>query len=172
MTRSVLIGLFGAAVLAGCATTHEADVAVEVEREPVKREVAPGPIVPKAETAIAKPAEGPAAVAEAADDPRDSVKRRADDLLMREDGRPSWWFGEVEMGGDRARLCAEALGKDMLSAKRAAVSAAKERLKRELGVGTLVGDEVERAWVWPLPHRETPGARYAGYVLVSVARAE
>jgi hypothetical protein len=106
------------------------------------------------------------------DDPKDDVKREADDLLMRDDGRPSWWFGGAAVDSGRTRVCAEALGVDMLGAKRAAVAVARVRIRRELGIGpaTRLADElIERTWVWPLAHSETPGARYAGYVLVSVS---
>ena len=166
-----LIGLIlVCAAGAGCGGPRANTSVVGEERaggSGVVYEAVPGPVapVPVVETAArAEPV---------VEDRKDEVKREADDLLMREDGRPSWWFGEPLEDSVRIRVCAEALGGDMRDAKRAAVEIARVRMRRELGLGpaTRLPDElIERTWVWPLAHAETPGARYAGYVLVSVSR--
>ncbi len=165
-----LVGMcIACALLGACAGDGGGRAVVATEAiEPV--EIAPGPLVPTP-VAEAEPEVVAEPIVEA--DTSEDVKRTADDLLMRKDGRPSWWFGGTVVEGGRARVCAESLGGDMLGAKRGAIGVARERLRREMGVGpaTVFDDErVERAWVWPLAHAETPGARYAGYVLVSVAR--
>lgn len=91
----------------------------------------------------------------------------------RDDGRPNWWFAESRTEDGEIRLCAEALGADMASARDAALQAARIRLRQELALGEsqpIPQERIERAWVWPLPNTRVGPSRYAGYVLIGAPK--
>lgn len=132
--------------------------------------VEPGPSIPGKEDAEPLPtvAASPERFAEA---PSPAIKRRSDELLMRRDGRPSWWFDDALESDGRLIICAEALGSSMLEARRAAVEAGRQRLRREFGLARaadLPEETIDRSWTWPLPNSRTlQGNRYAAYVKMS-----
>lgn len=101
------------------------------------------------------------------------IKRRSDELLVRGDGRPSWWFADTVRTDDRVLLCAEALGPDMMDARRSAVESARQKMRDTLGLArdaSIPDEHIEHAWVWPLPNASVPEARYAAYVKISSRR--
>ena len=148
---------------AGCASEP---VALDTDRtEPMA--------VPAGET----PALEPAPVAHAESPPASIPSRPVDpdDLSVRDDGRPSWWFSGRRSEGDATILCAEALGPDMNAARSGAILAARTRLRHSLALddaAPLPEVTVLRTWVWPLPNAATGAAnRYAGYVMVEATAA-
>jgi len=110
--------------------------------------------------------QGPAQTAAAEQPPDDTA------ILVqasRTDGRPEWWIdGPVHADG-RLRIAAEALGHDVLEARRAAISAGRRTLERLSGDG-IHDERVVYATVRPLPRGASPsGPRFVGYVLMSSA---
>jgi len=87
--------------------------------------------------------------------------------------RPDWWMPQpLEKEDGRIQLTAEALGTDVLDARRNAVRAAREAITRALGRPPRE-ERIEFATVRRLPEQvQSPGAaRFVGYVLIS-ARSE
>ncbi len=83
--------------------------------------------------------------------------------------RPDWWLAAPARSADgRLRLTAEALGADVLEARRNAVRAGRRALRRIMGAD-IEQERVELATVRRLPRQnEAPGsARYVGYILIS-----
>lgn len=139
-------------------------VAATSERSPASMSesaVAPGPMT----DAAAAPASDGSGTA--------PIKRRSDELLVRNDGRPSWWFADTVRTDDRVLLCAEALGPEMMDARRSAVESARQKMRDTLGLArdaSIPDEHIEHAWVWPLPNASVPEARYAAYVKISSRR--
>lgn len=101
-----------------------------------------------------------------------AVERR-DEMAIREDGRPSWWFDGVLEEDGRVMVCAESIGADLAEARARALEEALRSLRDRLGLGAeepVEGFEVERTWVWPIPHASGAARRYAGYVLAGAER--
>jgi len=101
-----------------------------------------------------------------ADEAAQETPERAEPASGRADGRPSWWLDEPRTEGGAVTLCAEALARTVLEARRAAIRAGAAALERRLGEPAR-DMEVVAATVRPL--RESAGAadmRFAGYVLV------
>jgi len=91
----------------------------------------------------------------------------------RGDGRPSWWLDEPHTVSGRVYVAVEALGEDVRAARRSAVDAGVEALRRLLGRDPS-DDRVHATTVRPLPHPggARQGMRYIGYVLVSAEAPE
>lgn len=93
--------------------------------------------------------------------------------VWRADGRPTWWVDRPGWRDGRYLLSAEAMGDDVLSARRAALAAARADAERALGRG-MRDERVESAIVRRLS-TDSPGApgreRYVGYVRLSALRA-
>jgi len=162
-TPCVMVSL--ACVLVGCASSSRTEPTREPAPRPTEQTLGPVPGEP--------PGPDAARGARQTNDEgrRPLVKRDADDLRIREDGRPTWWFAEPIEEAGRVRICAEALGESMLDARREAVAASRGRARNALGLreGVPLPDEqIERTWVWPLPSPSPGGARYAAYVELSV----
>jgi len=82
--------------------------------------------------------------------------------------RPVWWFAEAQWSQERVTVCVEALGPDVLEARRASVRAAREAIRELLGVVPTQA-EIVLTTVKPLPvPAAAPGGnRYAGYVMIT-----
>lgn len=116
---------------------------------------------------------------------RDAAPQRADEAraASKEPGasdgegwsseRPKWWIDEPRTEEGRILLAAEALGADVLSARRSAVDAGWDALKRALADHPR-DFRVEKTFLRPLSGDAggTRSARYIGYVLISAARSE
>lgn len=112
---------------------------------------------PRASEATAAPAD-PDAMA-------DSVESVAGSGVWRADGRPMWWFEGIRREGDRAAVAAEAIARDVISARRAALEQGREALRRATGEG---GDERVEAMLVRRLTGDGPGRdRYVGYVKLS-----
>lgn len=133
--------------------SHEADLRVSAERSG-------GAPTPEAQRST--PAPSPNRVSSGASSASSGV--------WREDGRPAWWVDRAGWRDGRYTLSAEALGDDVLSARRAAIAAARTEAARALGQG-MRDERVESATVRRLT-TDAPGReRYVGYVLMSALRA-
>jgi len=171
MRSSSIVVVACALLLCGCAGSPSP------EREAARAEPEPTPAPERAEPAeplvAATPEETAAPAPDVAPEPAPEAER-AERPIMREDGRPSWWFEGARPGEDESvRICAEALGVTIRDARGRAIEAAREQLARRLGAQSTLGLSrftIELAWVWPLPNATGEGgARYAGYVLASGA---
>ena len=114
-----------------------------------------------------------AARQQASDRPAEPAVERRDEMAIREDGRPSWWFDGVLEENGRVMVCAESIGTDLAEARARALEEALRSLRDRLGLGAeepVEGFEVERTWVWPIPHASGAARRYAGYVLAGAER--
>ena len=87
-------------------------------------------------------------------------------------GRPGWWFAGVRRGDGAVTVCAEAGGRDVRDARRAALDAARRRLGRELDLDPT-RERVRFAQVLPLPAADTgrDSARFIGYVMLEAETA-
>lgn len=95
------------------------------------------------------------------------------EMAIREDGRPSWWYDGVLEEDGRVVVFAESIGADLAEARARALEEALRALRHRLGLGAeepVQGFEVERTWVWPIPHASGAARRYAGYVRASAER--
>lgn len=95
------------------------------------------------------------------------------EMAIREDGRPSWWHDGVLEEDGRVVVFAESIGADLAEARARALEDAMRVLRDRLGLGAeepVEGFEVERTWVWPIPHASGAARRYAGYVRASAER--
>jgi len=123
----------------------------------------PPPVAPPASDTGSGPAD---AVTAGVDEASQETPERAEPASGRIDGRPSWWLDEPRTEAGVVTLCAEALARTVLEARRAAIRAGAAALERRLGEPAQ-DMEVVAATVRPL--RESAGAadmRFAGYVLV------
>lgn len=99
----------------------------------------------------------------------------AEDLGVREDGRPTWWFEGVRDRDSKVAVCGEGLGGTLEEARESATADARSQLRAHLGWSAsslpLDDESADLALVWPLPN---PGgaSRYAGYVLLSIPGTE
>jgi len=87
--------------------------------------------------------------------------------LVRADGRPAWWVDAPVAEGSQVRLCAEYLGADLVSARRGAISAARNKLRDVLALGAgdrLEGQRIVRISAVPLPPAQGAQVKYAAYV--------
>ncbi len=82
--------------------------------------------------------------------------------------RPRWWVDDAIIEDGRILISAEALGRDVLTARRAAVDAGFDRLETAVQ-GEVLDERVIYTVVEPLPARSASrtGNRYVGYVLMS-----
>jgi|GEM_PF-3713430 len=87
----------------------------------------------------------------------------------RRDGRPVWWLDAPQRDESRVAVCAEALGPDVLSARRAAVRAGRTAMARLFGA-EATDAQVIAAAVRPLGVGEPSqnAARFVGFVLMSL----
>jgi len=85
----------------------------------------------------------------------------------RRDGKPVWWLDAPQRRGDEVVVCAQALGEDVLGARRAAVAAGEAALRRLLGAEPSLAEPLATA-VRPLGAAEGPpgAARFAGFVMM------
>ncbi len=90
--------------------------------------------------------------------------------VWRADGRPVWWFeGVVEENG-RVVVVAEAIARDVVSARRSALEGARAALQR--ACGGVVEERVEAALARQLPGDGPGRDRFVGYVRMSCRRGE
>lgn len=178
MTMMTTVGT--ACFLAACAGGSSSRAGADRRESPARQTVAatpePAPMIgPRTPTDLeldAATAETVAPPIAAAPVAQEAPARPApSSSAAREDGRPHWWFSGAEAGAAGAvRICAEALGSDMVEARRAALEAGRGRLRSEMGLSmaeSVPGEIVERAWVWPLPNSRVGPSRYAAYVLIA-----
>lgn len=85
--------------------------------------------------------------------------------VWRADGRPAWWFEGVHREGDRVVVAAEAMARDVVSARRGAVEQGRAALRRATGSGVDV--RVESTLVKRLAGDGPGRDRFVGYVRVS-----
>ena len=148
------------AVLASCgpsgsptpdATAEARETQIEHERV----EVGPMPLEAAPQQAdmraTAPRAEAPAAAAPPARQPSPNRVSGANAVapsgsgVWREDGRPAWWVDRAGWRDGRYTLSAEAMGDDVLSARRAALAAARAEAQRTLGEGMRDGASNRRS---------------------------
>ncbi|MBX3353266.1 MAG: hypothetical protein KF684_10055 [Phycisphaeraceae bacterium] len=196
MTRrerfETVAGLAIAGLLAGCGPSAPptpdttAEARAEIEHEQV--EVGPMPLQSALQEADLRIRAEPATPGEEAS--REDAGRAAQSVspnrvsganavsgsasgVWRADGRPTWWVDRPGWRDGRYLLSAEAMGDDVLSARRAALAAARADAERALGRG-MRDERVESAIVRRLS-TDSPGApgreRYVGYVRLSALRA-
>ncbi len=125
------------------------------------------PVVKAEETPITRAPTVPALAPVAPTSPANAATR--------EDGRPDWWFREVERNQGRVKVCAEALAPSMVEARRAALDAARTKARRAMGLAgqaAIPDEEVVYAWAWPLPHARVGTVKYAGYVMLNGRESE
>jgi hypothetical protein len=150
------------------AAAQPEDASVEIrqsdpEPEPAAELVAATPEVAVEPVEPVEPEQTPDSTPTAAgeDVATDTISERP---MMRDDGRPNWWFEGVEQSDPGVRrICAESLGSTIREARSRAIDAARRELQ-----GVEGAFAIELAWVWPLPNASQGGAKYAGYVLASV----
>lgn len=131
---------------------------------------------PTAPQPAAKPAPPPRpdaveqAQAEAAERAAAARPSPSDKAVRRTDGRPAWWIDAPRTADGRTTVAAEALGDDVLSARRAAVVAGRAALLRALA-GAPADERIVYATVRPLPAggAAPSGPRFVGYVLISAS---
>lgn len=154
-----------AGIMAGCAGgSGEAVIETNPQPAPAPAEYAP----------LGQSGYGPTASDEAAGSMggRDRARTGAEagDDIKRPDGRPWWWIERPEYERGYVRVCAEALGPTLGSAREAALASARIELHKLLllppGDGPVSGERVERTWVTPLPAKGGPNA-FAGYIMIS-----
>jgi len=109
---------------------------------------------------------------QASNDPAPEPAADAPPAAPAELGRPDWWFAGVRRGDGAVTVCAEAGGKDVRDARRAALDAARRKLGRELELDPT-RERVRFAQVLPLPAADTgrESARFIGYVMLEAETA-
>lgn len=154
------------ALCAGCAAQQTAgpthtERSVAATNEPALIDPAVGPSAAAPEEAPA--AEPPAEAAPTTAPTAAPVAPRG----WRRDGKPVWWLDQPQRKGDEIVLCAQALGEDVLGARRAAVAAGEAALRRLLGAEPSLAEPLATA-VRPLGTAEGPpgAARFAGFVMM------
>jgi len=92
----------------------------------------------------------------------------------RERVRPEWWIDRPHVDAGRLMVAAEALGEDVLTARRRVVDAARESLVRALGGASAREERIDYVTVRPLPRAvDAPGtARYIAFARISAAEPE
>jgi len=149
----------------------------------------PEPVTPDQGAARGEDGQGPSIVADAtppveqpaaaSEDPAPKEEpveaEREDEAPVAEPavlGRPEWWFAGVRRGESAVMVCAEAGGRDVRDARRAALEAARRKLGRELELDPT-RERVRFAQVLPLPAADAGGgsARYIGYVMLEAEPA-
>jgi len=112
------------------------------------------------------PPSGPGASGDAAPTPAPVEADRP--AVRRPDGRPNWWLDAPLITDGRTTVTAEALGRDVRSAIRAAVDAGRRALTERLSVAP-VDERIEVSTVRALaaPAGGESSARYVGYVRMS-----
>jgi len=162
---AVMQALVMAAALAGCAGgSGEAVIETSPQPAPAPAEYVPlgqsgyGPTASEEEAGSVGARESPGIGVEAADG------------IKRPDGRPWWWIDRPEYERGYVRVCAEALGPTLGSAREAALASARIELRKLLlqppDDAPVSGERVERTWVTPLPARGGSNA-FAGYIMIS-----
>ena len=173
-----MIGWTGRAALAlvcvaglGCAGSQQRGAAnsaqleqADASQQPAQRTVAAQPrpedVEPLGPPIVARPVE------EASTPPAPAPVARP--VRAGSDGRPEWWLREPQWTDGRLVVCAEALGEDVLDARRSAVASGHAALQRALsrdpGAVEIVATTVRPL---PVPAQAPGGKRYVGYVMVS-----
>ncbi len=87
--------------------------------------------------------------------------------------RPSWWLPAPHLEDGRVTVSSEALGRDVLDARRSAIEAGRDALRRS-GAPGLREETITFATVRPVAAAAASktGARYIGYVLISAEAEE
>jgi hypothetical protein len=83
--------------------------------------------------------------------------------------RPSWWIDEPVSRSGRLSVAAEALGNDVLSARRLVVDAAREALAHALEGRPVADERIEYVAVQPLPRdpNVSGAARFIAFARIS-----
>lgn len=168
-TTAALVALMGCASGGETAPPDDSSVVRDVT---TRDESAPGPVVIPREEATPAPAKEQAVddADEEAQEAKTRVFRDPTDPPRREDGRPLWWFEDVERDGGIVRVCAEAIGESILQARRNAIARGRARAGRlGLADGSI---EYERIWIWPTRETGQVRTRYAAFVMLRIIENE
>ncbi len=180
LLRGAAAGLL--ALTAGCASQSATTAHTDDQASPVAATNAPALIDP-AVGPSASPPEPASSPAEGNDSPASAPSTQAAPPQegaaaprgWRRDGKPVWWLDAPQRRENEVVVCAEALGKDVLDARRAAVAAGEAALQQLLGDEPAESEPLATA-VRPLGAAEGPpgAARFVGFVMMRavVAHAE